>query len=196
MIRYTCMVLCLMSLWSCGSKTTVILLPEDDGSVGEVVVKNKFSSTVLNKAYTYTEVEGDSSDLLSQPTDEIQIKNEYQALFDVEPMKAAHFILYFKHDSTILTEPSRALIPEILKIAKDREPSETSVIGHTDSIGKSEYNNKLAFERANIIGKILKTSGITLKNLQIKSHGENDPLIVTDDNVYEVKNRRVEIMIR
>ena len=107
-----------------------------------------------------------------------------------------YFILNFKHDSTILTEPSMALIPEILKIAKDREPSETSVIGHTDSKGKSEYNNKLALERAKIVGRILKTSGITLKKLQIKSHGENDPLIVTDDNVSEVKNRRVEIMIR
>ena len=196
MIRYICMVLCLMSLWSCGSKTTVILLPEDDGSAGEVVVKNKFSSTVLNKAYTYTEVDGDSSNLLSQPADELQIKNEYQALFDAEPMKAAHFILYFKHDSTILTESSMALIPEILKIAKDREPSEIGVIGHTDSKGKSEYNNKLALKRAKIVGEILMNSGITMENLQIKSHGENDPLIVTDDNVSEVKNRRVEIMIR
>lgn len=196
MIRYICVVFCLISLLSCGSKTTIILLPEDDGSVGEVVVKNKNSSTVLDKAYTYTEVDGDSSELLSQPTNKTQIKNEYQALFDAEPIQAAHFILYFQHDSSVLTKGSMALIPQILKIAKDREPSIISVIGHTDSKGEADYNHKLALERAKIVGEILENSGIILENLQIKSHGENDPLIITDDNVSEVKNRRVEIMIR
>ncbi len=171
-------------------------MPEDDGSTGEVVVKNKSSSTVLNKAYTYAEVDGDSSNLLSKSADEIQIKKEYHPLFTAEPMKAVHVILYFKHDSTILTEQSMALIPKVLKLAKDREPSQISVIGHTDSLGESEYNNRLALKRAKIVGEILKTSDITLKIIQIKSHGENDPLIVTDDNVAEVRNRRVEIMIR
>ncbi len=196
MIRYACIVFCLIPLFSCGSKTTVILLPDDDGSSGEVVVKNKSSSTVLNKAYTYTEVGGNSSNLTLQPTDEMQIKSEYQMLFDAEPLKPVRFILYFKHDATILTERSMTFIPSVIKIAKDREPSEISVIGHTDSKGGADYNNKLALERANIVGELLRSSGITLKKLHIKSHGENDPLILTEDNVSEVKNRRVEIMIR
>lgn len=196
MIRYASILFCLFLLCSCGSKTTVILLPESDGKTGAVVIKNQSSSTTLDRPYTRAQVTDNTSIFLAEPIDPASVNDEYQLLLEAEPTKPVQFILYFEHDSTRLTQASRLLIPQILKTAKEREPSEISVIGHTDSKGSVGYNHKLALERAQAVGNILKNADITLKNLFIESHGENDPLVITGDNVSEVKNRRVEAMIR
>ncbi|MBC8441483.1 MAG: OmpA family protein [Deltaproteobacteria bacterium] len=196
MIRYISILLCLIFLYACGSKTTVVLLPEKDGKTGSVVVKNQVSSTTLDKPYTYTEVTDDKSDFLVKSTDQKKVTDEYQFLLKAEPAKPAHFILYFEIDSINLTTKSMTLIPKILQVAKERKPSEICVIGHSDTMGTIEYNNELSLQRAESVGEILKKYDPALKNLYIKSHGENDLLIITGDNVSEERNRRVEIMIR
>ena len=196
MIRYICISLCLIFLCSCGSKTRVILLPDENGKTGTVVVKNKGSSTTLNKPYTYTNVNDETSMTTATPIDQNKVKDLYQSLLNSEPLKPVSFILYFEHDSINLTKESMTLIPQILQSAKDREPSEISVIGHTDSKGSSEYNNKLSLQRAETMAKMLKESDASLKNLYVKFHGENDPIVLTEDGISEEKNRRVEIMIR
>lgn len=196
MVRYLGIFFCLIFLCSCGVKTTVILLPEDDGTTGSVVVKSPSSSIMLNQPYTYTEVSDNQSPFSAKPIEQDEVKQAYQQLISAEPARPVHFILYFESDSTTLTKKSMGLIPEILRVAKEREPSEISIIGHTDSRGSSSYNFKLSLHRARAVEKILKASDTSIQNIYVKSHGENDPLILTGDNVSEEKNRRVEIMIR
>ena len=196
MIRNVGILLCFLLLSACGSKTTVILLPENDGKTGAVVVKNKNNSQVLDKAYTIASVGSDTAKISVEESAPDEINNEYRRLLNAVPSKPVSILLYFEHDSTRLTAKSQALIPKIFEIAKERSPSEVSIIGHTDSKGSSEYNNKLALERAQVVGEILRKSETVLKLVSIKSHGENDPLVGTEDNVSEMKNRRVEIMIR
>ncbi len=48
MNRYLFLLLGLLILCGCGTKTTVILLPETDGETGAVVVSNQASTTVLD----------------------------------------------------------------------------------------------------------------------------------------------------
>lgn len=196
MVRYISLVLCLIILCGCGSKTRVILLPDETGKTGTVIVKTQSSSTTLNEPYTYTNVEDDKSTISINPIEKRKVEDEYRLLLGAEPEKPVYFTLYFEHDSIHLTKASLALIPEIVRTAKEREPSEISVIGHTDTKGTAEYNNKLSLQRAKTMAKILKESDLQLKNLSVTSHGENDPLILTKDGVSEQKNRRVEIMIR
>ncbi len=196
MIRIIGILLCFVLLSACGSKTTVILLPEENGKTGTVVVKNKNNSQVLDKAYTIAIVGSDTAKIAVEESASDEINDEYQRLLSAVPARPVSILLYFEHDSTRLTTESQMIIPKIFKIAQERSPSEISVIGHTDSIGSSEYNNKLAWERAQSVGEILRKSKIVLKLLSIKSHGENDPLVGTEDNVSEMRNRRVEIVIR
>ncbi|MBT3175477.1 MAG: OmpA family protein [Desulfobacula sp.] len=196
MIQYLHIFFILIFLCACGPKTIVILLPDDDGKTGSVVVKSQGSSTTLDAPYTYTEVSDDKSDFPIKPIDKKKVTDEYQLLLNAEPAKPAHFILYFEENSINLTKESLTLIPEILQVSKKRSPSEISVIGHSDTMGSSEHNNILSLQRAENVGEILKKHDTSLKKLNIKSHGENDLLIITGDNVPEKKNRRVEIMIR
>lgn len=196
MIRYIGVFIGLFLVCACGSKTTVILLPQEDGKTGSVIVKNQSFSTTLDQPYTYTKVSDGQSDFSVKPIDQKRVTNAFQRLLEAEPVKPVSYILYFKHDSTLLTKESLKLIPQILQSAKEREPSEITIIGHTDSKGSREYNIKLSLHRANAVKKIINAYNAGLRKLYVQSYGENDPLIVTGDNVSEARNRRVEIMIR
>lgn len=196
MIRYICLSLLVCLCFACGSQTKVILLPDQDGITGQAVVMNPSSQTTLDTPYTSAEVADETAQVTQHSVDQKAVEDEYQTLFAAEPLRPVSFILYFQNDSTSLTIASLRLIPKIVETAKRREPSIVSIIGHTDSKGKDEYNTVLAMDRANAMASLLNKSGVTLKNMVIRSHGENDPLINTGDNVSEVRNRRVEIMIR
>ncbi len=187
----------LMLLVSCGQKnTTVILLPQDDGHTGAVLVKNQKSSTLLDKPYTYTKATSKTAGLVVQKADPDRIKATYAQLFAAEPPKPVHFILYFETDSVKLTSASTALLPKISQSAKEREPSEISIIGHADTQGTPEYNVRLSIERATEVAKILTRYDTGLKQVYVQGFGEYDLLVPTPDNTPEAQNRRVEIMIR
>lgn len=88
------------------------------------------------------------------------------------------------------------LLPKISQSAKERDPSEISIIGHTDTQGDAAYNTRLSLARAREAATILTGYDTGLKNISVQGFGEYDLLVPTADNVPEPRNRRVEIMIR
>ncbi|WP_321493078.1 OmpA family protein [uncultured Desulfobacter sp.] len=196
MIRKYFLFIGMLFLVSCGPKTTVILLPDQDGSTGAVVVKNNTDSIVLNEPYTSTKVSDTKSKMNATTIGKSKVLDSYKILLEAEPLKPVSFLLYFEFGSDRLRPESAALIPKILQVAKERAPSEISIIGHSDTAGDAEYNYKLALDRAQVVEKYLKETGVQLQSISVTSHGEKDPLVVTGDDTYQKKNRRVEIMIR
>ena len=112
------------------------------------------------------------------------------------PKPPARFILYFEYDSANLTRQSRALLDNVLRSIHDRAPVDISVVGHTDTVGKEEYNQSLSMKRARAVASILLRSGVDASILDITSHGKDNPLVPTGDQVPEPRNRRVEITVR
>ena len=106
------------------------------------------------------------------------------------------YILFFSSGTIKLTKESQKQLPFILKKIKGRLPCEISIIGHSDTKAGSEYNLALSLRRAIHVKNQLLAVGAPRKLLEVSSHGENDPMIPTGDNVAEPKNRRVEIFIR
>ena len=196
MTRYIFLLLGTLFLFSCGAKTTVILLPEQDNKAGSVVVKNDASSITLEKPYSCATVGQAASKIDTKIIEKNKVQDQYKALFQAEPLKPVSILLYFEFDSDRLQPESATRIKDVLKLAKAREPSEVSIIGHSDTKGDADYNYKLALDRARVVEKILKDADIDLRNVSVSSHGENDPLVMTGDDVSEEKNRRVEIMVK
>jgi outer membrane protein OmpA-like peptidoglycan-associated protein len=95
-----------------------------------------------------------------------------------------------------LTEESRALVPEILKIVKERAVPEVSVIGHTDTMGAPRANIDLGLNRATTVRNLLVSAGLDASTVEVTSHGESNLLIHTPDETPEPRNRRVEISVR
>lgn len=195
-MKKNCIALLLAVLLSgCASKTTVILLPDDDGSVGSVIVRGDDGVVELKTAYSASKV-GSSIPSEAKKNDKALIENTYSRVLAAQPKKPEYFILQFGFDSPELTEQAKELLPEIIESVKIREPATISVIAHTDRAGKEEDNMKLSQERAKAVERFLLHAGLKINALFIEYQGERYPLIPTADGIASQRNRRVEIMVR
>jgi outer membrane protein OmpA-like peptidoglycan-associated protein len=70
------------------------------------------------------------------------------------------------------------------------------VIGHTDRVGNLQYNDRLSLQRAERVRGELIRLGIPERRVRIAGRGEREPLVATDDEIPEPRNRRVEINVR
>ena len=200
MIRLALSVIVLMVfLIGCGTKSTVVLLPNPDGSIGEIEVTSETGSQRLNQANQVTEVKNQNSE---PSTPEILSDNEITRTFGeviaISPEPPENFILYFKFDSSALSSQSENLLPAIIKAIKARKSSEIEIVvsGHTDRVGDKAYNITLSLKRANNVKNKLVSLGVDAAIIGVTSHGEGNPLIKTADNVSESRNRRVEVTVK
>jgi len=178
------------------SETTVILMPDENGKVGAITIKTPDDSRVIDQAYhAVTAKEGAARLSETRTLSEAQVNQEYTDVLKAQPIKPSSFILYFVSGSATLTEESQAIIPRVADSIKKRAPTEVSIIGHTDTTGTEEINNKLSLERAKTVEKILKDGIPSLEDVSVKSFGSKDLLIPTPPNVDEPRNRRVEVVI-
>lgn len=184
-------------LSGCAKKTTIILLPDPDGKVGHVTVSTDAGSTDITQAREATVVKGRAS----QPTaPKIISENEIEANFSpvlaILPSQPSHFILYFKSESTELKPDSVKTLPKILESIDSRNSQNISVIGHSDTAGDEQYNLQISRKRAAAIKRLLVKQGVDSTYIKSTSHGEENPLVKTADNVHEPRNRRVEVVVR
>jgi outer membrane protein OmpA-like peptidoglycan-associated protein len=178
-------------------RNLVVLLPDPAGKIGQVTVTNSHGTQVLKEARHASSIESvNEAPTAPQKLGDKEIREIFGPVLDAQPRPPVSFILYFEKDSTELTPESRNKFPDIIQTIQDRNSVDTSIIGHTDTSGKSAYNSKLSMQRANIVCDILVSDGRNREILHTNFHGEKDPLIKTSDNVVEPKNRRVEVTVR
>ncbi|MDQ8021596.1 MAG: OmpA family protein [Moraxellaceae bacterium] len=184
----------MLGITGCSStpKSYVVLLPSPDGSVGKVIVSGAQGEQVLDQAGQTAALDGRAA---RTPPSQAQIDSDFASTIAARPRLPVHYLVYFSTGTT-LTAESMALIPEILAEARSRASVDISVIGHTDTVQTADYNEQLALGRASAVVELLKVRGLTADSVAIESHGEHNLLIATPDNVYEPRNRRVEISIR
>ena len=69
------------------------------------------------------------------------------------------------------------------------------IVGHTDAVGSSEYNQALSQRRATAAANYLSAQGVSSARLQAVGRGESEPLAPNDTEAGRQSNRRVEIAI-
>jgi outer membrane protein OmpA-like peptidoglycan-associated protein len=181
----------------CAPTTTVVLLPDPDGKVGALTVSTEAGAVDIDKAGEATTV-GSKTSVPTKPA--LMSEEKIVAIFGEAlaslPEPPVHFILYFHSGSTVLTKDSADLLPQILVVVEERESQSISVVGHTDTAGNRQYNLRLSTQRAKAVSRLLMEKGVQKSYIQSTSHGEENPLIKTADNVNEPRNRRVEVIVR
>lgn len=174
-----------------------VLLDNPDGVVGSIRVKNAGGERVLDKPGQATRVDGaDSAPSAPVMLEPKAIAEIFGATFAAQPERPVTFILYFTSGTTRLTDESRKKIEEIFNAVRTRKFPVLAVVGHTDRSGSARSNEILALRRARSVADRLVSAGADAKLIELSSHGENNPLIATADNVREPRNRRVEITVR
>jgi outer membrane protein OmpA-like peptidoglycan-associated protein len=186
---------CLMT--ACSPKNVVVLVPDPDGSVGRITVANAAGSVEIDAANESTAIR-DAKTAPSPPAE--MEKKDIDQLFSealaIQPQPPVHFILYFEKDSTQLRPSSVTMLTDILSTIQARQSEHISVVGHSDTLGDKAYNRSLSMRRATAVKQRLVQKGIDEGLIDITSHGEENPLVKTADNVSNPKNRRVEVVIR
>lgn len=113
------------------------------------------------------------------------------------PMEVA--TVNFEFDSSNVnydeTEHIDKTVEAINKVKAIDTDYKVVIIGHADKLGTDEYNRRLGYNRAQAIKKELIQRGISSEFIEIQSHGENHPLVQTDDFDRMSQNRRATVEI-
>lgn len=178
------------------TRTTVVLLPDEDGKVGAVSMLTPSGTQTLDKAYSYTTGNGinaapSGGRTLSRET----VSTAYGELLKMQPVRPITFILTFLLDRTELTDESKALLPALYSAVRERKPTRISIFGHADALGSQERNVRLSADRAAATANLLKAHDPTLDGIDVQYFGDTMPLTRSGSRAAEPKNRRVEIMI-
>ncbi len=88
--------------------------------------------------------------------------------------------------------PSLNSVAKVLYKYKD---TVLDVIGHTDAIGKDDYNRELSYKRAYSVADYLSAQGIPGNRLSPLGLGESQPIADNNTEYGRAQNRRVELYI-
>ncbi len=181
---------------ACGHQSMVVLIPDPDGSVGNIRVSNTSGSIDIDTANQATIIK----DRTTSPSAPVTVKQKkIEALFGealaIEPSAPVHFILYFKTNSIDLLPESERVLQDIVTMVQQQSAQRITVVGHSDTKGDPADNFKLSMNRAVAVKNQLAGKGISEATIDVTCHGEENPLVKTADNVSNERNRRVEVVI-
>jgi len=89
-----------------------------------------------------------------------------------------------------------AMRPVLDEISRDIDPKTyVTVIGHTDSTGSDELNERLAQDRASAVRDYLSSRGLAASHVQVEGRGEREPVTTNATDAGRAQNRRVEIFV-
>ncbi|WP_367156000.1 OmpA family protein [Methylomonas sp. HYX-M1] len=184
----------LLPILNACSQSYVVLLADEDGSLGKVSVTNNQGSTVLEKNLEGADLSGSAGQVYA--VSQARIQQDFGSALASSPQKPLSYYLYFEGGSTQLTPESAADVPKIIAEIKRRPVPDISVVGHTDTVGDEKLNAALSLQRAEAIATLFTETLPDTDKISIESHGEKNLLIATPDNTDEPKNRRVEVTVR
>jgi len=180
-------------LAGCASERYV-LLPSNDGRSSAVVLKTDGQEQVLDSPYAAAAVRGSSlSTYRSTPE---YVAEHFGAALAARPARAQRFTLYFLEGKDELTDESRATLEQLKAATKLRPAAEIMVVGHTDRVGSLQLNDELSLKRAQSVRAALVAEGLPEAAIEVAGRGEREPVVATEDEVAEARNRRVEVSIR
>jgi len=112
------------------------------------------------------------------------------------PPPAKSFLLYFDQGTVRLVPESARMLATLREEIAARSGPEVEVIGHTDTVGSQEDNDRLSIGRAEEVMNWLVSQGFDKSQLSAVGRGERELKEATADNVNSAVNRRVEVIVR
>lgn len=179
---------------ACGSKGTVVLLPEADGKPAAVAVRQAEREVVLDRPYAATKVAAQGLDPYQSTPQEVEA--QFGRALAAQPLRAQTFVLYFVEGKDEFTDESKRLVDQVLAEVARRPVPDVLVIGHTDTVGTDQLNDALGLRRAETVRAALIARGVAAADVQAITRGKRAPAVATGDGVAEPRNRRVEIVVR
>lgn len=102
----------------------------------------------------------------------------------------------FAFNSSVIPGSASGEIENLVRILKENEPATINIIGHTDSMGSDEYNQKLSESRAHSLASRLSDNGIDSSRIHASGKGEKEPIASNETSQGRAENRRIEIELQ
>ncbi len=101
----------------------------------------------------------------------------------------------FDFNSAALKPAFRRTLDKVADILQRYPRSSIRIIGHTDNVGSSAYNQRLSEDRANAVARSLEDAGLNPQRVSTEGRGESEPRVSNDSEAGRQLNRRVEMLI-
>jgi len=107
-----------------------------------------------------------------------------------------HVALYinFDFDKADIKPESQPIIDEIVKLLRTAPTLDLTVEGHTDNVGKPDYNKGLSDARAKSVVTALTAQGVSPGRLRAVGYGQDKPIADNSTDDGRATNRRVELV--
>ena len=102
----------------------------------------------------------------------------------------------FDFDRAEIKPAFEPTLDKLARVLRKHDRTRIEVVGHTDSVGSEEYNERLSERRAEAVVDYLAGTGIARHRLTATGKGEAEPRATNDTEAGRQLNRRVEIYVR
>ncbi len=89
----------------------------------------------------------------------------------------------------------RPILDQFAQGLSGQPNTEVRIIGHTDSTGSDDLNDRLSMQRAQATKSYLAARGVDPNRIVIAGRGEHEPVADNSSDAGRAKNRRVEIYL-
>jgi general secretion pathway protein A len=166
----------------------------DKGKTGDVetnIIKPVKPATIkpVEKSDAEKQAQGNSP-IKPKEADPVPAEQPKSVPFPFEEKKV---LIYFKHNSNELPDPSFQMLNKIAEYMLYRPDANITVKGFTDSTGSYSYNVSVSEFRANTIKTFLVGKGVESKRIQTTGMGPENPVASNETDAGRRRNRRVEI---
>ncbi|MBS1130151.1 MAG: OmpA/MotB [Proteobacteria bacterium] len=172
-----------------------VLLPDASGQSGRLLVKPRQSPPLTLDQPNALSTSGFWG-IGQRRAEADEVKAIWGGSLAATPQPPKKFMLYFLEGTSELTADSKKELDGVFDEIKKRKVTDVVVIGHTDTVGSQESNDRLAEARAKAMQAELEHLGVGAESIKVSGRGEREPLVKTADEVAEPLNRRVEIQVR
>ena len=103
--------------------------------------------------------------------------------------------LLFEFRTAIIIPESTQWLSALAEMLQKHESVQIHLIGHTDAVGSTSFNQRLSLQRAEAVKTYLIQQGIEAERITTEGRGATEPIDTNETEAGRQNNRRVEFVI-